>query len=427
VLKYFLIKGEGVAVNKLIEYISKWLMDYGINKNLSLFVSNTITILIIIFIIVTAYLLTKKFIIGTIKTHIKRSKNKWDDILVKRKVLEQLAHIIPALVIHLFAPAFPVYGDLIERLAFSYIVVVVIVTIGKLLNVADDIYRQFEISREKPIKGYLQVFKIIVYIIGAIIVISVLTDRSPLAILGGIGAATAILTLVFQNSILGFVASIQLVWNNMLRIGDWIEMPKYGADGDVIEISIHTVKVQNWDKTIVTIPTHALISDSFKNWRGMREAGGRRIKRAIYIDMTSIKFCTEEMLERFKKIQYIQEYLESKIRDIEEYNRKNNIDTDNIVNGRHLTNIGTFRAYVENYIKNHPKLNKGMLQIVRQLQPTEKGLPLEIYTFTNDTAWINYESIQADIFDHILAVLPEFDLRIYQAPSGHDIKDLLIE
>jgi miniconductance mechanosensitive channel len=198
-------------------------------------------------------------------------------------------------------------------------------------------------------------------------------------------------------------------------------MPSYGADGDVIEISLHTVKVQNWDKTIVTIPPYKLISESFKNWRGMQESGGRRIKRYIYIDMTSIKFCDEEMLERFKRIQYIQEYIERKTEEIERYNRENNISEESIVNGRHLTNIGTLRAYIEKYLENHPRVNKNMLRIVRQLQPTENGLPIEVYAFTNVVAWVEYEAIQADIFDHILAIVPEFDLRIYQDPSGNDI------
>jgi len=231
--------------------------------------------------------------------------------------------------------------------------------------------------------------------------------------------------LIFQNSILGLVASIQLTSNDMLQIGDWIEMPKYDANGDVIDISLHTVKVQNWDKTITTIPTHVLISDSFKNWRGMQESGARRIKRSIYIDMTSIKFCTEEMVERFKNIEYIRKYLENKSEEISTYNSVHNINDSTIVNGRHLTNIGTFRAYIEHYLKHHPKVHKGMTQMVRQLQSTENGLPIEIYIFTNDIAWVNYEAVQSDIFDHILSIIPEFDLRIYQSPTGHDFKNMM--
>lgn len=211
----------------------------------------------------------------------------------------------------------------------------------------------------------------------------------------------------------------------MVRLGDWIEMPKYDADGDVIEISLHTVKVQNWNKTISTIPAYSLITESFKNWRGMQEAGGRRIKRSLHIDMTCIRFCTDAMLGKYKKIEYIQEYLDSKEEEIAAYNKKHHIDSSSTANGRHLTNIGLFRAYIERYLKYHPNIHQGMTKLVRQLEPTDKGLPIEIYVFTNNTAWETYEAIQADIFDHIIAVLPEFDLRIFQDPSGNDLMELL--
>jgi miniconductance mechanosensitive channel len=232
---------------------------------------------------------------------------------------------------------------------------------------------------------------------------------------------TAIVILVFKDSILGLVSSIQINANNMIEIGDWIQIPKYGADGAVLEITLNTVKVQNWDKTITSIPAYALISDSFKNWRGMQQSGGRRIKRSVFIDLNSIKFCDEKMLRRFRKIQYLKEYLEYKEKDIKKHNKEHKIDTSEIINGRHLTNIGTFRAYVVEYLKHHPKISQGMTMIVRHLQPTEHGLPVEIYTFTNDTDWVNYEGIQADIFDHILSVLHEFDLQAYQSPGGQDI------
>ena len=409
----------------MVDFINNWLTHYGINENLSLCLSSIVTVTFILFISLASYTITKSFLLKFLKLYILKSKNTWDDILIKRKVFDQITFIVPALIIHAFASAFPAYQNWIEKLAFSYIVIIVLLSIDKLLDVIDDIYRNHKISREKPIKGYLQVLKIFIYVIGIIIIISVVLDRSPWGLLSGIGAATAVLLLVFQNSILGFVAGIQLSSNNMVQIGDWIEMPKYNADGDVIDIALHTVKVQNWDKTITTIPTTALISDSFRNWRGMQNSGGRRIKRSIFIDMTSIKFCTEEMLKRYKRIQYIQKYIDDKIKEIEKHNKINNINIESIVNGRHLTNIGTFRAYVENYLKNHPKLHKGMTQMVRQLQPTENGLPLEIYVFTNDTAWVNYESIQSDIFDHILSIIPEFDLRIYQNPTGHDLRNLI--
>ena len=230
--------------------------------------------------------------------------------------------------------------------------------------------------------------------------------------------------LVFRDSILGFVAGIQLAANRMVSVGDWIEMPAYGADGDVLEVALTTVKVQNWDKTITTIPTYALISESFKNWRGMSESGGRRIKRSVSIDMSSIKFCDLEMLERFEKIQYISGYIEQKKNELKDFNRAMSVDTASLVNGRRMTNIGTFRAYVQAYLQNHPKINKDMTFLIRQLPPTENGLPIEIYVFSNDKVWANYEAIQADIFDHVLAVVPEFDLRVYQNPTGADFRIL---
>lgn len=406
----------------MIEFIKQWLVSYGLNENLSLYLSNIIAVVCILFISLLANLITKKFLLGILKNYIKKSINTWDDIILENKVFERLAHIAPAIVIYAFAPTFPRYENWIQRVTFSYIILIIVLAIGRLLDAVDRIYRKFEVSKTKPIKGYLQVVQIFVGVMGAIIIISVIIDRSPLILLSGIGAATAVLLLIFQNSILGLVASIQLASNDMVKIGDWIEMPTYGADGDVLDISLHTVKVQNWDKTIVTIPTYALISESFKNWRGMIEAGGRRIKRSIYIDMTSIQFCTEEMLEEFKQIQYIKEYIENKTKEIEASNKVNNIDSSNMVNGRHLTNIGTFRVYVEQYLKNHPKVNKDMLHIVRQLQPTANGLPLEIYLFTNDTRWVIYEEAQSDIFDHILSVIPLFNLRVFQAPTGYDLR-----
>ncbi len=406
----------------MINLFKQCLINYGVNENMSLYISNAIAILVIILLSIIADIIARKFLLKALKLYISKSKNKWDDILIEKKVFERLFHIVPMIVIHAFAPVFPKYQDLIQKFAFSYIILVIIFAVDRLLDAADDIYRNFEVSKIRPIKGYLQLVKILFYVIGIVIVISTFLERSPWILISGIGAATAVLLLIFQNSILGFVASIQLTTNNMLQIGDWIEMPKYGADGDVIDMSLHTVKVQNWDKTITTIPTYALISESFKNWRGMQESGGRRIKRSIYIDMTSIKFCTEEMLEKYKQIEYIKEYLQNKKIEIEKHNKMHGIDIRSIVNGRHLTNIGTFRAYVEQYLKNHPNVHKGMIHAVRHLQPTENGLPIEIYVFASETAWVNYEKIQADIFDHILAVIPEFDLRIFQNPTGHDLR-----
>ena len=406
----------------MIEIIKSWLIYYGLNETLSLYLSNILCILGIIFICFIANWITERFFLKTLHSYIKKTKTKWDDILWEKGVFHRLASIIPIIVIHGFAQVFPKYEVLIKRISFSLMIFIFLLAFNKFLNAINHIYNTYEISKLRPIKGYLQVVGITVYAIGIIIIISVLINRSPLILLSGIGAATAVFMLIFQNSILGLVASIQLTSNDMIQIGDWIEMPKYNADGDVLEISLHTVKVQNWDKTITTIPTHALISDSFKNWRGMQKSGGRRIKRSIYIDMTSIQFCTDEMLERYKNIEYIRDYLEDKIKEIDTHNSVYNEDRSNVVNGRHLTNIGTFRIYIYNYLKNHPKVHKDMPLMVRQLQPTENGLPLEIYVFSNDTAWVNYEAVQSDIFDHILAVISKFDLRIYQRPTGHDLK-----
>jgi miniconductance mechanosensitive channel len=408
----------------MIKTINDYMISFGLSEGISLQLSNIINAIIIILFGVLIYLITKNIILRILEKIILKSKAKWDDLLLKNKVFERTIHIIPAFVIYAIAPIFPAYQDWIQRIAYCYFVIVLVLVINKLFDAVNDIYNNFEVSRERPIKGFLQVLKIFAFTIGIIVIVAALIDRSPLLLLSGIGAATAVLLLIFQNSILGFVASIQLASNNMLKIGDWIEMPQYGADGDVLEISLHTVKIQNWDKSITTIPTYAFISESFKNWRGMQESGGRRIKRAIYIDTTSIKICDEEMLERYSKIQYIEKYIEDKKKEIMEYNNINDIDTSSIVNGRHLTNIGTFRAYVVNYLKNHPELHKDRTLMVRQLNPTEKGIPIEIYAFTKTTVWINYEAVQSDIFDHILAIVPEFDLRVFQNPTGYDFRKL---
>lgn len=404
----------------MIELIERWLINYGVNELAANYISNIAAVISITIISIIAYLVTKKLLLKVVKAYISKSKNKWDDVLLEKKLFEQIVLIVPAIVVHASSTVFPLYQSWIQRMASAYMVIIVLFAVDKLLSAIDDIYRKHQGEKAKPIRGYLQVIEIIVFVIGVIIIVGFIINRSPWIMLSGIGAATAIGSLIFKDSILGLVASVQLSVNNMLKLGDWIEMPSYGADGDVIDITLHTVKVQNWNKTISTIPTHALISGSFKNWSAMQEFGGRRIKRHIYIDMTSIKFCDDEMLERFEKIEYLKDYLSNKKKEIEMYNSEHNIDNSSAVNGRHLTNIGIFRAYLTEYLKNHPGLNENMTQMVRQLQPTEYGLPIEVYVFTAGTAWANYERVQSDIFDHIIAVVPEFGLRIYQMPSGYD-------
>ena len=272
-------------------------------------------------------------------------------------------------------------------------------------------------------KSYLQVFKLIVNLFAVIIFVAVLSGNSPLYLLSGIGALTAVLMLIFKDTILSLVSSIQISSNDLFKVGDWVEAPQFGADGDVIDIALHTIKIQNWDKTISIIPTHKLVDSSFKNWRGMSDSGGRRIKRSIKIDMNSIKFCSQEMIEKYKNIKILSEYISNKVKEISEHNKENSISVDTQINGRSLTNIGTFRAYIESYLKSNRNIHDGMTFLVRQLSPQSDGVPIEIYVFSNDTNWVNYESIQSDIFDHLIAIIPEFELRVFQNPTGKDFSD----
>jgi miniconductance mechanosensitive channel len=371
-----------------------------------------------------ANFITKRVIVRVARRVVKKSKNQWDDILSQRRVFTRLSHLAPAIVINYFAPVVFIgtagSGRFMQVAAVIYMLVIGMLVINAFLDSVSDICHTYDFSRKVPIHGLMQVIKIFVFITGGILILGIIIDRDPTNLLTGFGAMTAVITLIFKDAILGFVAGIQISANNMVHLGDWIEMPKYGADGDVIDISLTTVKVRNWDKTISTIPAYALISDSFKNWRSMKESGGRRIKRSINLDMNTIRFCDEAMLDRFRKIQYLTEYIDSKKSEIDEYNKACNVNDAELVNGRRMTNLGTFRAYVIASLKNHPKINPNMTFLVRQLQPTECGLPIEVYVFSSDTVWANYEAIQADIFDHILAVIPEFGLRVFQHPTGSD-------
>ncbi|WP_026909052.1 mechanosensitive ion channel family protein [Paucisalibacillus globulus] len=410
-----------------MEFIENWLVQFDMNPKLTGYLAVILTILFVALICFIANLITKKIVIRIITHIVRRNNFQWDDILLERKVFRKLSHIVPAVIIFAFAETgtFPTYEDLIKQFVLVYLIIVGLAVINSLLNAINDIYQTYEISKIRPIKGYIQVIKIIVITIGIISVIASLIGKSPFVFLSGIGALSAIFMLVFKDSILGLVAGVQLTANDMVRVGDWIEMPKYDADGDIIDISLNTVKVQNWDKTITMIPAYALISDSFKNWRGMQNSGGRRIKRSVFIDTTSIAFCTEEMIEKFKQIQILSDHISNREHEIVEYNTKNHINRNSPVNGRAMTNMGVFRAYVSNYIQRHSGINQDMTLMVRQLAPTEHGLPLEIYAFTSDTSWAVYESVQADIFDHLFAVAPEFGLKIFQSPSGNDMRSMV--
>ncbi len=357
---------------------------------------------------------------------VRGNRFRWDDALVDNHFFQRLSWLVPVVIFHvaqdLLLPPDSQGAEILRRLIVCGFVLVGIRTVTALLNAINDIYKRMHDGTGKTIRGYVDAARIVVYVLGIIFLIGVVTDRSPWGLLSVMGGLTAVTMLVFRDSILGFIASIQLTGTDMIRVGDWIEMPAYDADGDVIEISIHSVRVRNWDKTITTIPTYALISKSFKNWRGMSESGGRRIKRSLHLDMTSIRFLSSEELDQLAKIQLLTDYIHAKQQEIEQYNKEHGVDPSVAVNGRRQTNVGVFRAYVIAYLKQNPKLHKNMTFLVRQLEPGPDGLPLQIYVFSNDLVWARYEAIQADIFDHLIASLPQFDLRVFQQPSGYDFR-----
>ncbi len=375
-----------------------------------------------------AFYIIRRMVRSLVHRLFQRTRYTWDDRLEKNKLFMRLTLFVPALIIDLFLPMILEPYKQVMMAATSildvYYVLVGVLVVDALINFLHDIYQTFSVSRDIPLKGFAQVFKIVLYGAGGIMVVSILLDRSPIYLVSGLGALTAVLMLVFKDPILGFTAGIQLISNRMLKNGDWIEMPKYGADGDVTDITLTTVKVRNWDNTITTIPTYALINDSFKNWRGMQESGGRRIKRALHLDMNSIQFCTAEMVERYSGIGLIEDYIKGKTEEILRHNADLGNQAGNVANTRRLTNVGTFRVYALAYLKNHPMINTRLTCMVRQLAPTRHGLPLEIYAYCQDKAWINYEGIQADIFDHLLAIAEEFGLKVYQSPAGTDIASL---
>jgi miniconductance mechanosensitive channel len=405
-----------------------WLLDAGMSPALATFLRTLLVALAIGGLVILVDFLTKKIILNGIRTLVRKTKTQLDDILIKRRVFHKISHIVPALLIYFTArfifKDYPTFEEIFERASLIYIVIIVILAVDSFINALHEIYLNLPIGKSRPIKGYIQVVKIIIYFIGVIVIISIIAKESPKTLLAGLGAMVAVLILVFRDTILGFVASIQLSANNMVKPGDWIEMPGHNADGDVLDITLNTVKVRNWDKTITTIPTYALGSESFKNWKGMEESGGRRIKRSIRIDMNSVRFVDPEMAEKLKKIHLLKDYIETRQEEIRKYNEENKIDGSILVNGRRMTNLGTFRVYIEQYLKNHPKVHQGLTMLVRHLQPDETGLPIEIYVFCKELAWADYEKIQADIFDHILAVVPEFGLRVFQNPTGGDFLNL---
>jgi len=396
--------------------------------------------------VLISYALVRFIVLPLIRRGISGSSTQWDDILLDRVVLHRIALAAPLLVLWAAISILPelstswpaIFGDnwtsvtlqnswfgTLLQLNQAVLVLIVVSIISAGLTAANNLYQTFAVSRQRPIKSYVQIGKIIVWIFGTVIFLAVLTDQEVGYFVTGLGAMTAVLLLVFKDTILSLVASVQLIQNDMLRVGDWIEIPGQGVDGDVMDIALHTVKIRNFDKTITTVPTHSLIQNSFRNWRGMSDSGGRRIKRSILIDLSTIRFLSEEEINRFSRFSPLTDYMLAKRAALAEHNLSNDPGPDVIGDPRRLTNIGTFREYAVEYLRAHPKLHQqGMTLLVRQLQPTTRGLPIELYVFSNETSWVEYEDIQADIFDHLLAILPEFNLRAFQEPSSGDLEKL---
>ena len=377
-----------------------------------------IILLISILFAYVLFLVTNQIILRSIAKIFRKTSTKFDDILLEQKVFNKLPYLIPLIFLYSLRDVVPFFKS-VDRFLIALIALIILISLNALINAINDVYRKSKFAEKLNIKSYAQVVKLILNSVGIIIIAALLAGKSPIYFLSGLGALTAVLILVFKDTILSLVSSVQISSNDLFKIGDWIEAPQFGADGNVIDIALHSVKVQNWDKTICVVPTNQLINSSFKNWRGMSESGGRRIKRSIKINMKSIKFCSDSMIEKFKTIYLLKDYMEEKLKEINVHNIDKKINEADVVNRRSLTNVGTFRAYIKFYLKNNAKIHNDMTFLVRQLAPQSDGLPIEIYVFSNDTNWVNYEAIQSDIFDHLLAILPEFDLEVFQNLTGN--------
>ena len=419
----------------MIQYLSDLLNDFLNDKFLQLDLPEVVVeslvmgglILLVLFACWIVHQIAQGPIIRSFERFSRFTNLQWDNVLVENHFFRRVLYFIPLILFYILSP--PILAGtamipLSQTLISILLLIAGMMALDALLSSLLVIYGNSAIAKEISITPFVQVLKLVLYFVTGILILSLLLQKTPLYFLSGLGALTAVLLFVFKDVLMGLLAGIQLVANKMVAPKDWIEMPKYGADGDVIEITLTTVKVKNFDNTIITIPTYALINESFRNWRNMNLSGGRRIKRFVNIDLGSIKFCSAEMLERFKRIQLIGKDIQDRQQEISAYNNEQNVDESTLVNGRRLTNIGVFRSYVEAYLRQHPKIHQKMTFIVRQLSPSAKGLPIEIYVFCKDTNWTAYESVQANIFDHILAVVPEFDLQVFQEPSGTDFQKI---
>lgn len=409
------------TIEKHLEYL---FTSLGLSNNMAIYVRLLTLLVLLSLLSFFFYWVTKKWIIPLFYKLFKKTSFTWDDVLVEKNAFRKLAHITPALIIKIGAPIlfrdFPSSLSMVNKLTDAYLIFASILIVLAFLEVIESLFSKMPVFSDKPIGSYFQLGRIILYLVSAILILSVLLGKSPVYFLSVFGAMSAVVLLIFKDTILGFVSSIQMSANDMVRVGDWIEMPKFNADGDVIAINLNTVKVRNWDKTVTTIPTYFFTSDSFKNWRGMQESGGRRIKRSLNINVKSVKFVDATARESYKKIFLLKDYIETRQKEIEEFNSKYDFDSSVLINGRRMTNLGVFRHYVESYLKNHPKIHQGLTLLVRQLPLEDKGIPIEVYCFTKTTAWNEYEDIQADVFDHLLASASYFDLDVFQQVSGSD-------
>jgi len=394
-----------------VHFLKHWLAGLGVNGWPCTALAWAGVAVALLLLMVIAYWLGRGVIGRVLAFAVRRTESKRDDALLGHRLFARLAHLGPALVLFACAPLLPPVDRVLERVAIVYFVAVGTLAVLSFLDAAVDIYGTYSVSKQRPIKGLVEVVKILLVLFVGVLALAEILDRSPWLLLSGLGAMTAVLLLVFKDSLLGLVAGVQLTVNDMVAIGDWIEMPKYGADGEVADITLHTVKVRNWDMTITTVPSYALVSDSFKNWRGMTRAGARRIKRAVYLDLTSVRFCTPEMFDRFAVEPLVAE-------------RMAELKRAAVAGNRPITNAGVFRAYVEAFLRADPRVNATMLLLVRELDPGPNGLPLEIYCFSADPSWAAYEAVQADLVDHVVAKAPEFDLRVFQLPAGADLRSM---
>ena len=399
-----------------------YLISSGASETLAKYLNMLTMLLILFFIVLIVDFISRKILLNFFSRYATKTTTTFDDYIVANKVTRNIAHIIPLIILLELIPIvftdFPFFENIIEKGLQVFSMLLAIWIVRSILNSFKDYFRTLPRLKDKPIDSYLQVIMIFIWVIGLISIFAILTGISFLKFATTIGAASAVIILVFKDTIMGFVASIQVSVNDMVRIGDWITFEKFGADGDVIEINLATVKVQNFDKTITTIPTYALISESFKNWRGMEDSEGRRIKRAVIIKQNSIKYLSDKAIEKLKEIEIISAYINKRQADITSHNKSHKINKSLLINGRNLTNIGVFRKFIETYTENHSAINKDMMIMTRQLAPTSQGIPIEIYAFSKDKQWKNYEYIMADIFDHVIAAVPYFDLEIFELPNN---------